>query len=1026
LIEKSHFYLALIVGSLFGLPASAVTTSKNVDIIVTHGAPLTTFTFVNNTGATLPAGTPVSMGQAFRYGDIMPGNYPLIRDATTHIALSGQQWDEISTWRENGGNGSWRHAVWGIWLPQSVAAGATYQIEFVATPGTYSQSSHQALSELCAGPAAHDLKIHLTDVRNQDDTTRDSGDATFRVCDNIANTGRDAPRHLRSGNVYDEYEVSGLFKYTSGHQDPLLYSQCIVDIFTKASDGVSPGDTRWVCHEHNSWENVAAGSTGNAGNRGPAGFANDPQAISYRPEIDDGTSDVLDWSGLDATVSSASNPMQSSSGGNCDRTAGTYCMFIPSSTGSNAWYYGQATRASCSGTCVGAVHNGQLYYVWPSSSAVSSGVNTQYVALQESPWAVDVGTYFMTGAQGTGTTTFSTRFQHYHWETWQTLDATGQDNWSPAGTTTRTTRKIYPAFTAAEKRYWEASGLIVPLYLGQTPNVTPSWTQGLGLNYEPFGKLNVIGTTGTGARPDLGISNEWAAQAFITGAQKDWDSARLFTLGTSIHGYSTLLDEATGRIPVLNNGPPVGAGGNGVGAAYAALGTPQNALYWNAPMLGLTDVVHNKPFPQWDISGGTHHGGTYISHMPSFDGFTYAVFGDRHFLDLMQWQGNRDYLQQRPGPGPFLGQGYYRDNNAVLNGTTYHYYGLLIDCCQTRGSAWLIRDITYPATFGGDENIERSYFADFLTENNTYYPLWLAFKDGSGSTNYSTSIVPPDHLGQINDVADTYIESYVSAAAYNMVAFQHSPFGSQFAKQNAFSWESTLGAQLPGAPVGFYAIDFNLDFAIHNGDCLVASNFGTTFGGGEGPCYNGTDASDFGVFNAFTTIGTGGQLTNNRYDMSAGGTFKNMNQTLGVGKIDQLVGTNWYTAIGPFGPGGASFYVQCNSADHVNFPAQCPVAGAAFTDFTRGGVSIAGETQEQFKYRPLMDPGPGQGFVNNGYTQYGGQNINALHILGYDVSHAMANYNIRAGTAFYNSSLPSEWWDPSVVVPGLPPAHNGP
>ena len=72
LIGKLLFYLVIFVGSLLGLPASAVTTSKNVDIIVTHGAPLTTFTFVNNTGATLPAGAPVSMGQAFRYGDVMP------------------------------------------------------------------------------------------------------------------------------------------------------------------------------------------------------------------------------------------------------------------------------------------------------------------------------------------------------------------------------------------------------------------------------------------------------------------------------------------------------------------------------------------------------------------------------------------------------------------------------------------------------------------------------------------------------------------------------------------------------------------------------------------------------------------------------------------------------------------------------------------------------------------------------------------------------------------------------------------
>lgn len=266
--------------------------------------------------------------------------------------------------------------------------------------------------------------------------------------------------------------------------------------------------------------------------------------------------------------------------------------------------------------------------------------------------------------------------------------------------------------------------------------MSPTWSLGLGLNYEPFGRLNVIGTTGTGERPDLGIVNESAAQAFVTQAPQDWDTARLFTLGTSIQGSSTLLNEATGRIPALNNGPPSGPGGNGVGGTYPGLGAPQNQLYWgSSPPVGIADVVHNQPLPQYDISGGTFHGGTYISHMPLFDGFTYAMFGDRHFLDMMQWQGNRDFLQQRVGPGPDLGQGYYRDNNASQGSNTYHYWGLLIDCCQTRGSAWMIRDITYPATFGGDSKIERSYFADFLTENSNYYPLWLAYKDGSGNTN---------------------------------------------------------------------------------------------------------------------------------------------------------------------------------------------------------------------------------------------------------------------------------------------------
>jgi len=180
-----------LAGALFGPSASAVTTSKNVDAGVTRGAALTTFTFVNNTGGTLPAGIPISMGQAFRYGDVMPGIYPVIRDAATHVALRGQQWDEISTWRENGGNGSWRHAVWAIWLPKNLVGGASYTVEFVLARGVYSQSSHQPLGALCKGSGAHDLKIHLGDVRNQDDTVRDGGEASFRLCDNIANVGRD-------------------------------------------------------------------------------------------------------------------------------------------------------------------------------------------------------------------------------------------------------------------------------------------------------------------------------------------------------------------------------------------------------------------------------------------------------------------------------------------------------------------------------------------------------------------------------------------------------------------------------------------------------------------------------------------------------------------------------------------------------------------------------------------------------------------------------------------------------------------
>jgi hypothetical protein len=1038
---KSLFCLALLVGLPFGLSASAATTSTNVDIIVTHGAPLTTFTFVNNSGNTLPAGSPVSFGQAFRYGDITPGTYPLIRDAATHVALPSQQWDEISTWRENGGNGSWRHAVWAAWLPTALAPGGTYRIEFIATAGTYSQSSHQALSSLCSGPAAHDLKIRLTDVRNQNDTVRDSGDATFRLCDNIANTGRDAPRHLRAGNVYDEYVISGLFVYTSGHTDPLLYAQCNVDIFTKASDGVSPGDVRWVCHLHNSWENVAAGSTGNAGNPGPAGFANDPQAISYRPEIDDGASDVLDWSGLDATIASASNPVSPAASVGCGNGGGNYCMFVPSSVGANAWYYGQATRASCAGGCIGGVTNGQLYYIWPSSSSSQQGAELRYVALTLSP---DAGTQasvtVLSGSQGSGSTTFSTRVQHYHFEAWQTLDASGQDNWSPFGTTTRVTRKVYPALTAAERLYWEQTGLIIPVNLAQSiPDLT-NFGRGLGLNYRPFGKLNVIGGGDPGARPDLGISGEYATKAFITQAEADWDNARLFTLGTSIHGFSTLFNEATARVLAANNGPPVGPGGNGNGGSYAGLGAPQGQLTWGPSPNGFVSPRGKLNPAGYDIAGGTS-GGTSLDHMPSFDGFTYMIFGDRHWLDLMQWHGNRDILQQQVGPGPELGQVFYRDNNAVFtDGNTYHYWGLMLGCYQGRGCSWLMRDVTYPATFGADpnttypdgvtQNTERSYFHDLLTENTNYWPLFVKFRDGPGSTGFSGSIYPTPNIDALNGTellgvyTDTFLMTYSASVDYIMDTFLHEPLAGLWSTRFQRYYEGVCGGQLPGAPVSYYCVDYALQLHIHDGN-----HQSSQFGAAEGPYLNGTDALDFGNWQISTAILTGGQLQasgNPNYRVfTAGDTLKFIpGWRIGPAPLDQLPGDRWFTIMGPINNTNFTFYLQCNSADHTAFPAQCPVAGQAFTGFTRGGAPVTNEFGENPKYRFSYDPGPGQGYVNNDYAAYAGQTINGLKILGYNVAHATADFNTRTGGPPYHSDAPSFWWDPTIVVPGLPVPVN--
>ena len=433
--------------------------------------------------------------------------------------------------------------------PTSLATGATYQVEFVSAAGTYSQTSHQALSVLCSGPAAHDLKIHLTDVRNQNDSVRDSGDATFRVCDNIANIGRDAPRHLSAGNVMDEYVVSGMFVYTSGHKDPLLYAQCNIDLFTKASDGTSPGDVRWVCHVHNSWMNVAAGSTGNAGNPGPAGFTNDPQAISYRYRN-------RRWRDRRARPEQfRRDDHQQHQPGIRQRSQLRQPLW-------RAFLHVRrvVARVECVVRRAGnarIMHRGLRRWALPTACSTTSGRRAAPLLRRPvrntsrcNPPPMARGPIVMTTAQGTGTTTFSTRVQHYHFETYQTLDSSGLSNWSPFGTTTRVTRKLYPALTSGEKLYWQETGLVIPITSSQpTPSLQTLWRDGLGKIYAPFAKGIVHGGGAGGSNPDLGPVSEYAAKAWVTQAEADQDLARLFTLGAPAHGWATLLNEATGRIP---------------------------------------------------------------------------------------------------------------------------------------------------------------------------------------------------------------------------------------------------------------------------------------------------------------------------------------------------------------------------------------------------------------------------------------------------------------------------------------------
>ncbi len=994
-----------------GTAAAQTSTTINVPIVVTHGAALTTFTFLNNSGATLPAGTPVSFGQAFRYGDIMPGTHPLVRDASTHVPLAHQQWDEISTWRENGGNGSWRHGVWVADLPASLAAGATYQVEFVTTAGSYSQAPVLALSALCSGVNTHDLKIHLSDIRNQDDTVRNSGDATFRLCDHITVTGgRDDPRTLDQGSVRSTFKVVGNFTYTDASEDPLLYAECDVQLYVNPNTGNSLGDTSWVCWIHNSWMTVSAGSAGSG--PGPVGLPNDPQVVAYRPEMLDGSSSVLNWSPLDATVASGSNPIQTTGCG-IDFTPAANpiaaCLNIPSSTGVNAWYFGQAVRITSTGTPVGGLTNNSLQWVFNNGSAHNNCGSTNIVSIgnMPSPYNAD---QILTSSQGTGNTTFAFRVWHPHLMSWAMMDPSLNDNWSPGGTTTRVTREVLPAFTVAEKRYWEESGIVTPVdVVDQNPAAFYATNCSIGgdNNYHPFARGSVIGGTGVGGRPDLGFPNDYAVQAFVDGTATQYMQAKMFSVNAAWYPYSTLLSEATGRIPVLNNGPPVGPGGNGIGNSYPQLGVPHVTYQQYGPPTDYVPPLQNVPIAGVNYDAGLWPSAAYgaMDHEPNFQGFTYAVLGSRHWLDLLYLQGNRGYSNQYTGPG----EG-YRDDN--LGGTADHYWGLFMFCCQVRGSARGLWDKTLPAALGGDNNIERSYYSDIITENGNYYTNWISWKDGPGNTQLATGIAAPDFVGGIFET-DTFVTNYVFAAGYAMQTYLHAPIAANWMAALQRFYEGVCGEQLANHPVSYYCIDYSYNTVQHD----ASQQLGGV--GNIGSLLNGTDGADFGSFDEYTRILSGGQMQQQQgaYTLTTGDTVKFGNGCCGGGNspLDQMPYTEFLPIINVDNSNG-TFYVQCSAQDHVNWPTQCPVAGGPFTGFTRYGVPVSPENGDIIFYRLQYDPGPGGGFADPTYSGYGKMIINGLQILGYDVSHAQTITNTRQGSNPWNYE-PYQWWDPTIIVP---------
>lgn len=982
------------------------------------GAGVTTYTLQNASSSIIPAGTVYIAGQSFRRGDFPPGTYPVFRGLTTHAPLV-QQLDEVATRRENGDDNSIRHLVFSVQLPAAVPANGTYTMEVVKQTGTYVPSStKQTLTALCA---AHTLKLDLTDVRNQDATVRDSGHMTFDVCSNIGNTGRDAPRHVAQGPVRDTYIVRGAPTYaTSGNKDPMLYVEAYLDLTTLASDQTSLGQVRHVMRVSSPWMNVRSGNAGNSGAPGPVGFTNDPQAISYRPQLLDGASNLLDWSWYDQTIASGSNPIMLAGNpapSSCAQTPTDIGNWtVPGSVGDNSWYHGMALQYSTAGTPPAGMTNNKLIFVdgVGAEYSFSTPSNTQIIHLSNVPSACEgSGFEINPTTQGSGNQVFSYRVWHPKWLNWKTLDQTGLENWTNG--TARTTSPLLPSFTPTELTYWEQTGTVPPLKI--TSPVDTATIAFTDYNY-PINAPMAIGIMGGVSSPSerspLGLTNEHFAQAILLQTPAAWRNARLAALSFGAWSFGTMLDERTARIPAFNNGPPA-ANHAGGGTAYTegSLTLPIFAstvdLFDGSTMDGLT--APRSGTPQASYSGyaaGPFGAGRHFSndHKPSWGNGIYQIFGSEHYL--------ADVYQIAASTVPPVSTGDLVSHQTdTVNGVRYH--GLHQNCCEIRGTWWATRDKMNCAAYGSDAYYERRFCNDMLVENYYYYIAKEAWIDGT-STNFRSDAVPPD-IEQFNA---SFKDAYGGMVDYTAYAILRDPLAQRFLnKLTALLLARCAGVGTGSYGDGYWCASYNymanmkdtskqtggypiIMFVDQNAGQFFVSDFTEM---GESPSYLQVGPANDGTLNF---VDNGGDFPNLFF--SNGDKMKSIRpqQSDYNPAPDQLDPAVWYTITNIVkNPDGA-----VKSVKLIN-----PATAAPFTSFTYKGGSPLGQLF-YLKTRPT-DPSdsPSTGFHSLGYTQYLAPVARGLHSLGFSaidpvLAKLAARGYVDAGFARQKFS-----WNENITVP---------
>ena len=239
-------------------------------------------------------------------------------------------------------------------------------------------------------------------------------------------------------------------------------------------------------------------------------------------------------------------------------------------------------------------------------------------------------------------------------------------------------------------------------------SITPITAKFTGAVTEPMGSgMAEPYMPAPGGRPDIGLMPGWAATYLLTMDKE----AKRATLGTADLAGSWSMhyrDKITDRPVSLIDFPYM-----------TLLGTP-----------GDTINPATKKSESFPACGGvcTNTNTADSAHDPAFSYLPYLVTGDYYHLEELQFWAMYNLFQSNPG---------YRDNVKGLFHQT-----------QVRGQAWILRSLAEAAYITPNNDVLKTQFATFLSDNLDWYNL-----------TYSNNTSANNALGAIFDGGSTEYNS---------------------------------------------------------------------------------------------------------------------------------------------------------------------------------------------------------------------------------------------------------------------------